>query len=155
MPRIPSHHEKDLQLVKELVDLRHPDIRICVSNRPEVNIQFVLETLASYVVSLHPGGQTLRRSLSQMRTCGDGDRRTGNWNWSSIPCIKLMGCKASRSVFCSAVAHNTTQVSVGCLSTGYASALFSGNHSAGPERAPGSLDKTYERILLETRRGKT
>jgi hypothetical protein len=75
---------------------------------------------------------TSRRSLSQVRTCGDGDRMTGIW--SSIPCHKkLMGCKASRFVFCSVVAHNTTQVSMGCLSAGYAAALFSGKHSACPE----------------------
>jgi len=44
---------KVLRLVKELVDLRHPDTRICVSNRPEVDILTVLEPLASHAVSLH------------------------------------------------------------------------------------------------------
>ena len=52
-PGIPSSREKVLQLMKELVDLRHPDIRVCITSRPEVDIKTVLEPLASYAVSLH------------------------------------------------------------------------------------------------------
>jgi hypothetical protein len=55
-PGISSPREKVLRLVKELVDLRHPDVRICVSNRPEVDIQTVLEPLASHAVVLHHQG---------------------------------------------------------------------------------------------------
>jgi hypothetical protein len=50
---IPSPREKVLQLVKELVELRLPDLRICVTSRPEVDIREVLEPLASGRVSLH------------------------------------------------------------------------------------------------------
>ena len=50
---IPSPREKALQLVKELVELRLPDLRICVTSRPEVDIRDVLEPLASGRVSLH------------------------------------------------------------------------------------------------------
>ena len=52
-PGIPSPREKVLQLMKELVDLRHPDVRVCVTSRPEVDIRTVLESLASHAVSLH------------------------------------------------------------------------------------------------------
>jgi hypothetical protein len=38
--------------VKELVDL-HPQLHICVTSRPEVDIRDVLESLTSRRVSLH------------------------------------------------------------------------------------------------------
>ena len=50
---IPSPRERVLQLVKELVDLHLPNLRICVTSRPEVDIRDVLESLTSFRVSLH------------------------------------------------------------------------------------------------------
>ena len=52
-PGIPSPRERVLQIMEELVGLHHPDIRICLTSRPEVDIRMVLEPLASHVVSLH------------------------------------------------------------------------------------------------------
>lgn len=52
-PGFPSPCEEVLQLIEGLVDLRHPDTRVCMTSRPEVDIQSVLEPLASYAVSLH------------------------------------------------------------------------------------------------------
>ena len=52
-PGIPSPREKVLQLMEELVDLHRPDIRICLTSRPEVDIRMVLEPLSSHAVSLH------------------------------------------------------------------------------------------------------
>ena len=53
IPRIPSPRERVLQLLKELVELRLPDLRICVTSRPEIDIRDVLEPLTSERVSLH------------------------------------------------------------------------------------------------------
>ena len=50
---IPSPREKVLQLVEELVELSIPDLRICVTSRPEIDIRNVLEPLTSRRVSLH------------------------------------------------------------------------------------------------------
>ncbi len=50
---IPSPREMVLHLVKELVDLSLPDLHICVTSRPEFDIQNVLELLTSRRVSLH------------------------------------------------------------------------------------------------------
>ena len=52
-PGIPSPREKLLRLVKELVDLSLPNLRICVTSRPEIDIRNVLEPLTSSRVSLH------------------------------------------------------------------------------------------------------
>jgi hypothetical protein len=52
---IPSSRERVLQLVRELVDLRLPNLHVCVTSRPETDIQDVLKPLTSHSdrVSLH------------------------------------------------------------------------------------------------------
>ena len=50
---IPTPRKRVLQLVKELVDLHLPNLHICVTSRPEVDIRDVLEPLTSRRVSLH------------------------------------------------------------------------------------------------------
>ena len=49
---LPSPREKVLELVEELVNLRLPNLRICVTSRPEADILPVLKPLASCSVSL-------------------------------------------------------------------------------------------------------
>jgi NACHT domain len=50
---IPSPRETVLQLLKELVDISLPNLHICVTSRPEIDIRNVLEPLTSRRVSLH------------------------------------------------------------------------------------------------------
>jgi hypothetical protein len=50
---IPSARERVLQLLKELVDLRLPNLHICVTSRPEIDIRNVIVPLTSLRVSLH------------------------------------------------------------------------------------------------------
>jgi hypothetical protein len=50
---IPSPRDQVLQLVKELVELHVPNLHVCVTSRPEVDIRDVLEPLTSRRVSLH------------------------------------------------------------------------------------------------------
>jgi hypothetical protein len=50
---IPSPRERVLQSVRELVEICVPNLRICVTSRPEIDIRKVLEPLASRRVSLH------------------------------------------------------------------------------------------------------
>jgi hypothetical protein len=55
---MPSSREKVLMTVKELVDLCHPNLHLCVTSRPEYDIRTMLEPLAAQQVSLHDeGGQ--------------------------------------------------------------------------------------------------
>jgi hypothetical protein len=49
---IPSAREQVLDLVKDLVGLRLPSLRICVTSRPEVDIGEALEPVASQTISL-------------------------------------------------------------------------------------------------------
>jgi len=50
---VPSFREQALDLVKDLADLRLPSLHICVTSRPEVDLQDTLESVASHTVSLH------------------------------------------------------------------------------------------------------
>ena len=50
---IPSARERVLHLLNELVDLRLPNLHICVTSRPESDIQDVISPLTSLRVSLH------------------------------------------------------------------------------------------------------
>jgi ankyrin repeat domain-containing protein 50 len=50
---IPSARESVLQLLKELVDLGFPNLNICATSRPEIDIRNAIEPLTSLRVSLH------------------------------------------------------------------------------------------------------
>jgi hypothetical protein len=52
-PGIPPPREKVLQFLKQLVELYLPNLHICVTSRPEIDIRNVLEPLTSSRVSLH------------------------------------------------------------------------------------------------------
>jgi hypothetical protein len=72
-PGIPSPREKVLQLVEELVDSHHPDIRACIASRPEVDIQMALEPLASHAVSLHDESGQRRDIIDYIESVVESD----------------------------------------------------------------------------------
>jgi hypothetical protein len=50
---IPSARERVLHLLKEVVDLRLPNLHLCVTSRPEIDIRDAIMPLTSLRVSLH------------------------------------------------------------------------------------------------------
>ncbi len=52
-PGRPSAREKVLTLIEELVDLKLPNVHLCVTSRPEMDIRLVLEPLMPIQISLH------------------------------------------------------------------------------------------------------
>ena len=52
-PGAPSPRELVLDLIEELVTLQPPDLRHCITSRPEVDIQDVLGPLVAHSVSIH------------------------------------------------------------------------------------------------------
>ena len=50
---IPSPRKQVLDFLKDLVGLRLPNLHICVTSRPEIDIRAVLEPLAFQPVSIH------------------------------------------------------------------------------------------------------
>lgn len=49
----PSPRERVLNIVEWIANLHYSHLHLCVTSRPEADIQVVLETLASHTVSLH------------------------------------------------------------------------------------------------------
>ena len=53
-----SPRGKVLSVVEELVELRLPNLHLCIMSRPEVDIRTILKPLATQEISLHEeGGQ--------------------------------------------------------------------------------------------------
>jgi hypothetical protein len=52
-PGRPSARGEVLGLIEEIVDLKLPNVHLCVASRPEVDIRVVLEPLTSLKISLH------------------------------------------------------------------------------------------------------
>ena len=81
---IPSSREKVLKLVKELVELRYPNLRLCITSRPEFDIRTTLMPLATQEISIHDeSGQkqdiddyvtSVVRSDNKMKKWRDNDK---------------------------------------------------------------------------------
>jgi len=52
-PVLSSPREKVLMLLKDLIDSKLPNLRICVTSRPEIDIKAILEPLTFGSISLH------------------------------------------------------------------------------------------------------
>jgi hypothetical protein len=78
-PGIPSPREKVLHLVNELVDLRHPDVRICITSRPEADIRMDLDHLASHTVSLHNEGGQSNDIINFVKSFVESDAKMRRW----------------------------------------------------------------------------
>lgn len=76
---MPPSREKVLELVEELVNLRIPNLRICVTSRPEADILPVLETLAFRSVSLHSESGQVQDIADYVRSIVYTDREMQRW----------------------------------------------------------------------------
>ena len=74
-----SHREKVLELVEELVNLQIPNLRICVTGRPEVDIVPVLEPLAFRSISLHGESGQAKDIAEYIRFFIRTKREMGRW----------------------------------------------------------------------------
>ena len=76
---IPSPREKVLELVDELVGLRFPNIHICVTSRPEQDIQAFLTHLAPRPVSLHDESGQQEEIVNYVTSFVRSDRKVRRW----------------------------------------------------------------------------
>jgi hypothetical protein len=65
--------------LEELVGLNLPNLRICVTSRPEIDIQTVLENLTSLRVSLHDEAGQKQDILDYISAIVHSDRRMRKW----------------------------------------------------------------------------
>jgi len=73
----PTAREEVLDLLKELVGLRLPNLRICVTSRPEIDIRTVLKPLTSLDMSLHDQSGQRQDILDYIENIVHSDPRMG------------------------------------------------------------------------------
>ena len=78
---VPSPRERVLQLVVELVELRLPNLHICVTSRPELDIRDVLEPLTPLRVSLHDQSRQKQDIVDYVKSIvySDSERIMRRW----------------------------------------------------------------------------
>jgi hypothetical protein len=76
---MPSPRENVLNLLEELLDLHLPNLRICVTSRPETDIKVLLEPLAFHSVSLHDESGQMEDIEKYIRSVINKDSRNRRW----------------------------------------------------------------------------
>jgi hypothetical protein len=76
---MPSPRDEVLCLVEELVNLHVPNLRICVTSRPETDIQLVLDRLASCSISLHGESGQIQDIIEYVKSVVNTDPMMRRW----------------------------------------------------------------------------
>jgi hypothetical protein len=79
MSGMPSPREQVLDLVKELVEFSSPNLRLCVTSRPEIDIRRTLEHLTSLRVSLHEQSGQKQDIVDYVTSVVQSDAKMGRW----------------------------------------------------------------------------
>ncbi|KAF8496174.1 hypothetical protein F5888DRAFT_1835294 [Russula emetica] len=142
-PGIPSPRERVLRFVKELGEICVPNLRICVTSRPEIDIRKVLEPLTSRRVSLHDQSGQKQDIVDYVRSVvySNSEQFMGRWRTDDKELvIKTLSERANgmfRWVFCQ------LEILRDCLPPSVRRTL---------DELPESLDETYERVLKEIKK---
>jgi hypothetical protein len=78
-PGRPSARDEVLELIEELVGLELPNLHLCVTSRPEMDIRLVLEPLKSLKISLHDENGQKEDIIKYIKSVVHSDRRMGKW----------------------------------------------------------------------------
>ena len=76
---LPSPREQVLDLLKALVELSSPNLRLCVTSRPEIDIQRALEPLTSLQVSLHEQSGQRQDIIDYVTSVVQSDSKMRRW----------------------------------------------------------------------------
>ena len=79
LPSHPSHRDQVLGLLKDLVGSKFPNLRICVTSRPETDIKPILEPLAFRSVSLHDESGQKEDIENYIKSIVNSDKRMRRW----------------------------------------------------------------------------
>jgi hypothetical protein len=78
-PGRPSARGEVLELVEELVDLKLPNVHLCVASRPEMDIRVVLEPLTSLKISLHDESGQKEDIIEYIKSVVRSERSMRRW----------------------------------------------------------------------------
>ena len=76
---VPPSREKVLNLVKELVELRHPNLRLCITSRPEFDIRATLQPLTTQQVSIHDESGQHHDIIDYVISVVHSDKKMKKW----------------------------------------------------------------------------
>jgi hypothetical protein len=76
---MPSPREKVLKLIEDLIDSQLPNLRICVTSRPEIDIKALLGPLAFRSVSLHDENGQMEDIEKYIKSVVRKDARNRRW----------------------------------------------------------------------------
>ena len=75
----PTAREEVLELIEELVDLKLPNVHLCVASRPEMDVRMVLEPLTSLKISLHDESGQKEDIIEYIKSVVRSDRSMRKW----------------------------------------------------------------------------
>jgi hypothetical protein len=75
-----SPREILLSFLEDLVEAQLPNLRICVTSRPEVDIKAILEPLAFRSVSLHDESKQKEDIINYIESIVNTSKKTQNWS---------------------------------------------------------------------------
>ena len=78
-PGMPSPREEVLKVIEQLVGLRLPHLRLCITSRPEVDIRNALAPLTSNPVSLHEECGQRKDIIDYIKSFVSSDSRMQRW----------------------------------------------------------------------------
>jgi hypothetical protein len=90
---MPAPREEVLDLVNTLVSLRVPNLHICVTSRPEIDIQTTLEPLASLRVSLHNQSGQMKDIMDYISSVVHSDTKMRRWREEDRKLVIEMLCE--------------------------------------------------------------
>ena len=76
---LPSYRDQVLVFLEDLVESKLPNLRICVTSRPEADIQPILEPLTFRSVSLHDESGQKQDIENYIKSIVNTDRRMRRW----------------------------------------------------------------------------
>ena len=76
---VPSPREEVLDFVDELVSLQLPNVHICVTSRPELDIRVTFEPLTPHPISLHDQSGQMQDIADYVIFFVHSDRRIRRW----------------------------------------------------------------------------
>ena len=76
---LPTPREEVLDLIDHLVGLRLPNLHICITSRPEIDIQNTLEPLTNLRLSLHNQSGQKNDIVDYVTSVVYSDKKMGRW----------------------------------------------------------------------------
>jgi NACHT domain len=75
----PTARDEVLEIIEEIVDLKLPNVHLCVTSRPEADIRMVLEPLTSLKISLHDESGQKEDIIQYIKFVVRSDRNMRRW----------------------------------------------------------------------------